>query len=163
MQQPEFRTLPQKKLVGRKMRMSFAGNKTSELWRSFMPRRQEITNNVTSDLISLQVCKPAHFEKFDPAGEFVKWALVEVTDFDDVPDEMETFILAGGLYAVFTHKGLSTDNSTFQYIFNEWLPSSDYQLDDRPHFEVLGAGYKNNDPDSEEQIWIPVRPKKSSA
>jgi predicted transcriptional regulator YdeE len=29
--------------------------------------------------------------------------------------------------------------------------------DDRPHFEVLGKNYKNNDPVSEEEIWIPVR------
>jgi len=32
-------------------------------------------------------------------------------------------------------------------------------LDDRPHFEVLGDKYKNADPDSEEEIWIPIRTK----
>lgn len=29
-----------------------------------------------------------------------------------------------------------------------WLPNSDYLLDDRPHFELLGDKYKNNDPNS---------------
>jgi AraC family transcriptional regulator len=33
-------------------------------------------------------------------------------------------------------------------------------LDDRPHFEVLGEKYKNNDPTSEKEIWIPILPKK---
>lgn len=39
------------------------------------------------------------------------------------------------------------------YIFATWLPSSAYVLDNRPHFEVLGAKYKSNDPGSEEEIW----------
>ncbi|WP_339791455.1 GyrI-like domain-containing protein [uncultured Imperialibacter sp.] len=47
----------------------------------------------------------------------------------------------------------------FEYIFGTWLPASAYDLDDRPHFEVLGDNYKNNDPTSEEEIWIPIRPR----
>ena len=70
---------------------------------------------------------------------------------------METFLLEGGLYAVFIHRGSSTDTSTFHYIFSTWLPKSNYILDSRPHFEVLGEKYKNGDPDSEEEIWIPIK------
>ncbi len=139
--------------------MSLADNKTSELWRSFMPRRRDITNNLTDDLISMQVYKPTYFIDFKPTNEFEKWATVEVTDFDNVPNDLETFTLTGGLYAVFNYKGLSTDNRIFQFIFGTWLPGSDYYLDDRPHFEVLGDKYKNNDPTSEEEIWIPIQPK----
>ena len=73
---------------------------------------------------------------------------------------METYILPGGLYAVFLHKGAATTGpKTFQYIFGTWLPESDYSLDIRPHFEILGEKYKNDDPDSEEEIWIPIKPK----
>jgi AraC family transcriptional regulator len=39
------------------------------------------------------------------------------------------------------------------------LPNSAYALDDRAHFEVLGEKYKNNDPSSEEEIWIPIKVK----
>lgn len=46
---------------------------------------------------------------------------------------------------------------TFGYIFGTWLPNSGYIMDDRPHFEILGAKYKNNDPESEEEIWIPIK------
>ena len=70
---------------------------------------------------------------------------------------METFDLPGGLYAVFDYKGLSTDTAIFNYIFNSWLPASRFHLDDRPHFEILGDKYKNGLPDSEEEIWIPIR------
>ncbi|MFZ1515671.1 MAG: GyrI-like domain-containing protein, partial [Saprospiraceae bacterium] len=67
--------------------------------------------------------------------------------------------IPGGLYAVFYYKGLSTDTAIFEYIFNTWLPNSEYGLDDRPHFEILGERYKNNDADSEEEIWIPIKNK----
>jgi AraC family transcriptional regulator len=72
---------------------------------------------------------------------------------------MEPFRLEGGLYAVFDFKGSGNDKSIFQYIFGTWLPGSDYNLDNRPHFEVLGEKYKNNDPGSEEEIWIPIKPR----
>ena len=39
------------------MIMNLAENKTSELWRSFMPQRKEITNFLSTDLFSMQVSK----------------------------------------------------------------------------------------------------------
>jgi AraC family transcriptional regulator len=73
---------------------------------------------------------------------------------------MEKLELPGGLYAVFSYRGKASDASdTFKYIYYEWLPTSEYFLDDRPHFEILGEKYKNEHPDSEEEIWIPVKSK----
>ena len=157
--EPRIELLNEKKLVGKRITMSLSDNKTGELWRSFMPRRREITNNLSHDLISMAIYKPTHFADFSPTTDFEKWAAVEVTDFDHVPSDMETFTLTAGLYAVFDYKGSSTDHSIFQYILGVWLPNSEYLLDDRPHFEVLGVNYKNADPDSEEEIWIPIRTK----
>ena len=37
--------------------------------------------------------------------------------------------------------------------------TSKYSIDNRPHFEIIGEKYKNNDPNSEEEIWIPIKPK----
>jgi AraC family transcriptional regulator len=156
---PRIEQLIEMKLVGIRLTMSFANFKIGELWRSFTPRRKEIVNNLTGDLISMVVYKPTHFIDFKSTNEFERWATVEVSDFDNVPNEMDTFVLSSGLYAVFDYKGLSTDNSIFQYIFGTWLPNSEYVLDDRPHFEVLGDKYKNNDPNSEEEIWIPIKAK----
>lgn len=159
---PRIEILSEKKLIGMQLSMSLADNKTGELWRSFMPRRKEITNSISPDLYSMQVYHDSYFNNFNPYHTFVKWAAVEVNDFGDIPEGMEAFILPEGLYAVFTHKGpASAGVATFQYIFNTWLPGSDYVLDDRPHFELLGEKYKNNDPDSEEEFWIPVKIKKA--
>ena len=156
---PRIEILKEKMLTGIRLTMSLTNNKTGELWRSFMPRRREISNKISNDLISMQIYKPNYFAYFNPSNEFEKWASVEVSDYDNVPIDMETYTLTGGLYAVFDYKGSSTDNSIFQYIFGTWLPNSNYLLDDRPHFEVLGDKYKNIDPDSEEEIWIPIRQK----
>jgi AraC family transcriptional regulator len=157
---PEIKILPEKKLIGKRMIMSFANNKTFELWRKFMPFRKEIKNNIGSELYSIQIYEPSFFNNFDPDREFEKWAAIEVTDFDKIPGDMETFTLTGGLYAVFLYRGAaSTAAGTFQYIFGSWLPDSLYILDDRPHFEILGEKYKNEDPASEEEIWIPIKPK----
>lgn len=158
---PEIKTLLEKKLVGIYTTTSLINNKTRELWQHFMPRRMEIQNRVSSDLISLQVFDTAYsFAQFSPGATFEKWALAEVSDFSFIPPQMEAFTLPGGLYAVFTHKGpVSEGPKTFQYIFGTWIPNSEYDLDLRPHFEILGAKYKNEAPDSEEEIWIPIKPK----
>ncbi|WP_460634888.1 GyrI-like domain-containing protein [Larkinella harenae] len=156
---PRIEILPEKKLVGKRLRMSVANDRTGELWRSFMPRRKEIANPVTTELVSLQVYdKPFTYADFLLTIEFEKWALLEVADFEAIPDGMTAFTLPGGLYAVFHYKGASSDFAeTFHHIFGTWLPHSDYMLDHRPHFEVLGEKYRNNDPDSEEEIWVPIR------
>ena len=156
---PRIEALTEKKLIGIRMTMSLINNRTAELWRSFMPRRKEISNNISDDLISMQVYRPSHFIQFDPGNEFEKWAAIEVTEYDVLPEGMESFILPAGEYAVFHYKGSSSDSSIFNYIFGSWLPASDYVLDNRPHFELLGDKYKNNDRESEEEIYIPIKPK----
>ncbi|OWY22409.1 AraC family transcriptional regulator [Sphingobacteriales bacterium UPWRP_1] len=156
---PQIQNLQEKKLVGMQLLMSLTDNKTGELWRRFMPKRREIINTLNNNLISLQIYEASYFSDFNPAKTFVKWATVEVADFDHIPANMERFILPGGLYAVFHYKGPSDNSGVFQYIFGTWLPNSGYILDNRPHFEVLGAKYSNNNPSSEEEIWIPVKMK----
>lgn len=159
--EPRIVLLPETKLAGKHLTMSLSNNRTGELWKSFMPRRKEIGNRVSSHLFSMQVYNSSYnFSTFNPAAPFEKWAAVEVSDFSNIPPDMETCILPEGRYAVFLHKGAAlTGPRTFGYIFGTWLPSSGFVLDHRPHFELLGEKYKNDDPDSEEEIWIPVKPK----
>jgi len=154
---PEIKIIPEKKLVGKSLVMSFSEYRISELWKKFMPVRNEIPNRVNNELISVSIYEDRFLVTFDPTRKFIKWATAEVKKAVEIPEDMETMVLHEGLYAVFHYKGLSTDNSIYQYIFNVWLPASDYVLDDLPHFEVLGEKYKNNDPGSEEDIYIPVR------
>lgn len=157
---PKFRIIPEKKLIGKRLTMTLAESKMRELWSSFMPDRNQILNSISTDLISMVVYKQGHFASFHPSKEFERWAAMEVSNFENVPMGMESVVIPLGNYAVFEYIGLHSDPAPFQYIFGNWLPNSEYELDDRPHFEVLGPKYKNNDPKSEEEIWIPIRLKR---
>ena len=158
---PRFCLLTEKKLIGKRQKMSISNDMTFELWRKFMPERGKIRNVISNEFYSMQVYSPEfNFNAFDPDAEFEKWAAMEVADFENIPAGMNPFVLKGGLYAVFVHKGpASSGEKTFRYIFGIWLPASEYVIDDRPHFEILGEKYKHDDPDSEEEVWIPVKHK----
>jgi AraC family transcriptional regulator len=149
-----FRTYPKTILVGISRRMSFADNKTPELWRMFMPRLKEIKHRASNELLSLQVYKP-NFD-FSPHAGFVKWALTPVYSTKLLPEGMETFTIPEEIYAVFNYRGKPGDPGIFHYIFSDWLPRSGYKLDSRPHFEILGELYDPFSDESEEEIWIPV-------
>lgn len=154
---PHIDEIAPKTLIGKSITTSIANDRTSELWQSFMPDRNKITNKVSQDLFSLQVYPEGYFSAFDPTITFKKWALVEVENIVSVPENMETFLFTGGLYAVFNHVGM--DTSIFNYIYSIWIPASNYLLDNRSHFEILGEKYKQGSPLSEEEIWIPIRQK----
>ena len=156
--EPRIEMLNEKKLIGKKLRMSFASNKTQELWKSFAPRKNEIKNLISSDLYSVDIYGDTNFFiDFSPHKEFEKWAAVEVKNFDDVPVEMDKLVIPRGQYAVFQYKGKPSEaQKTFQYIYGVWLPGSVYVFDDRPYFALMGEKYKGEDPNSEEEFWIPV-------
>lgn len=155
---PTIQTLPATKLIGYRLTMSLINNKTAELWRGFMPRRREITNSIGADMFSVNIYSENYFVHFNPAAEFEKWAAIPVTGLDAIPEGMETLTLPEGKYAVFHYKGAPENGAeVFKYIFQQWLPQSGYELDNRPHFEVLGEKYKNGSEESEEEIWIPVK------
>ncbi len=154
--EPQIVTLPERKLVGKRLVMTFAENRTPDLWRSFMPHRHEIQTS-GKELISAAVYRAGFFDAIDPNMKFEKWAAAEVSSFDSVPDDMKTLVIPPGKYAVFHYAGSAANaREVFDYIFNWWLPQSGYKIDGRPHFEILGAKYRHNDPDSEEDIHIPI-------
>ena len=159
--QPKIVLLQSKKLIGKRMRMALSENRTYALWHSFMKQRKEIQNQIGKDLFSIQIYdKALNMTDFNQDTFFEKWAATAVSCFDFVPNDMEIIKLPAGLYAVFVHKGDSTTfPKTMDFIFKEWLPESEYAFEYRPQFEVLGEKYKNNDPDSEEEVWIPIKRK----
>lgn len=158
---PSIQTLPQTKLMGQKMTMSFAQDQTLELWQSFAPRKKEIKNIVNSDLYSVEIYpNTSFFQDFDPTREFEKWAAIAVSKVEQIPEGMETLTVPEGLYAVFPYKGKPSEiKDTFQYIYGQWFPNSDYEMDERPYFALMGAAYKGEHPESEEEFWVPIKKK----
>lgn len=89
--------------------MSFADDRTGQLWKSFMPQRHEIQQIVSPDLYSMQYYPLGFFTGFNPSTEFEKWAGIEVAEFGSLPAGMEPMIIPAGQYAVFFYRGLNTD------------------------------------------------------
>lgn len=155
---PEFKKLDSVTLAGMGMTMSYAENRTGLLWKNFMLRKEELKNVSGVELYSVQYYPQGFFETFAIHKPFKKWAAVPVKVTEALPDGMEHILLQKGLYAVFKYKGSSEKGpEVFRNILGTWLPGSGYELDDLPHFEILGEKYRNNHPDSEEEIWIPVK------
>lgn len=156
--QPIIKTFPTTKFIGKNLWFTYADYRAFELWSNFMPRRSEIKNTIGTELFNIQI-NPENFD-FHLNTPFVKWAAVAVSSFDFIPDGMETLIIEEGLYAVFNYKGDQSGAAEFfNSIYTEWLPNSDYELENRPQFEILGEKYKKNSVDSEEEIWIPIKKK----
>lgn len=143
-----------KKLIGFSLSTSFRDDKTAILWQKFMIRRNEISNRISDRLFSLQI----YPENFTPNQSFTKYALAEVFDFDNIPNDFETFNLESGKYLVFSYRGKAENGpELFGYIFNTFIPENNFELDERPHFEIFGEDYNPKNDAAEEEIWIPIK------
>jgi AraC family transcriptional regulator len=157
---PTIETLEPMHLVGMHRPMSFAAPAVRELWRAFGPRVKEVAGRSSGDFVSMRVFAQPIGRVPMPDAPFEQWAAVEVEEPGRVPDGMESHTIAGGTYAVFTYLGRADAfEPAARHIYGEWLPASGYALDDREFFEVLGPGYRPDDPGATERIWVPVRPR----
>lgn len=143
-----------KKLIGFSITTSFQEDKTPIVWKKFIMRRTEITNRISEQLFSLQI----YPENFTPNQFFTKYALAEVSDFDNIPNDFEAFELKGGKYLAFSYRGKAENGpEIFGYIFQKFIPENDFKVDNRPHFEIFGDDYNPNSDSAEEEIWIPIK------
>jgi len=155
---PKITVFPGKTLAGLSVQMTFAENRTYALWQRFMPVRKKLPRT-SDELYSLEVFPFGYFEAFDISIPFQNWAAME-WDSSPLPEDWSLLQVPKGLYAVFLYKGLPSDAAPFyDEIFTLWLPSSDFVVDDRPHFALMDARYEKDSADSEETIWIPIKQK----
>ena len=145
-------------LAGIKVQMSLVNDQTTRLWRQFIPIKKDLTGLSGTELYSVEKYPEDYFLNFSPVKEFEKWAAVPVSDAFQAEDPIHILEIPEGLYAVFLYKGKSSEaHKVYQYIFEEWMPNSAYQVDHRPHFAVMGDKYRNDHPDSEEEFWVPIQ------
>lgn len=148
------------RLAGLNTTMSLAENKTIKLWQAFMPLKNKLQQLSGTELYSVEVYPEDYFINFSPIKEFEKWAAAPIENSYAPDDSFEVLEIPEGRYAVFQYKGLSGEaHKAYQYIFGEWMPKSGYTVDNRPHFAVMGDKYRNDHPDSEEELWVPIKNK----
>lgn len=151
--------MPDRLIVGKKITTSIAQYNLFDLWSKFMPKRKGILNTIAAELLSIQVFQEDTFAStsFNENTLFEMWAAVEISKIEQLPADMESSIIYGGKFVTITLKGEKpTLTDHYNYLINEWLPKEGYCIDNRAHFQVMGEKYKRNDPNSEEEAWIPI-------
>lgn len=90
---------------------------------------------------------------------FKEFVGVEVDSFECLHNDLETKIIPGGRYAVFTHKGAVVNlRKTFDYIYGSWALFTKEVLDEREDFELYDKRFLGSDhADSQIDIYIPVK------
>lgn len=83
---------------------------------------------------------------------------VEVNHFENIPIQLTEKIIPKHHYLKFQHKGLSNQvGYTYQHIYNEYLPKTNYHLPHLFNFEYYGHQYLGPyNADSISDIYIPI-------
>lgn len=157
---PRIEKVSERFLIGYATKISLEKNETASLWQRLMPLRNKIDNRVGTDYFAIQNYDESHnFTNFEATTSFEMCAAIEVDSLADLVFGMQSFTIPAGLYAVYVHKGLASEFQASYQIFKKWLDLSEYVIDHRPHLQVMGAKYRNMDPNSEEDVWIPIKKK----
>ncbi|MCX7709692.1 MAG: GyrI-like domain-containing protein [Clostridia bacterium] len=149
------------KIVGIRGSTTLKQNMIPQLWEKFNLKVSEIKNRVPN-FRGYGICEvdPA-FDMlfFSENTQYCEFVGIEVLDFKDIPGGMETKLLKGGKYAVFTHKGsLKTLNLTYDYIWGTWISCSGYEMDMRDDYERYDERFLGPDNNqSEIDIYFPIK------
>ncbi len=144
------------KVVGMKIHTSIKENRIPQLWNDFIVRMDELEKVAVPDC-SLGICLNETGTEFHEDSEFDYLACKVVKDDSVIPIGMEYREIPGQLVAVFTHSGsLETLSETYDYIYNEWLPESEYKLIATDEIEWYDSRFKFGEKDSQMDIHIPI-------
>lgn len=94
---------------------------------------------------------------FETDGIFSYIIGTEVTNIENTPDGMVCKTIPAARYAVFTARGKMPGSiqDTVKYIYQEWLPNSEYQRANSADFELYDERYHGGE-NAEVDICIPI-------
>jgi len=149
-------------VVGLKYRGQNRQGQVRQLWRRFALRAAEIGQQVSGGSYGVmggyeQPC--GGMGNYDPSyGEFDYLAGVEVDSVANMPAGMESWEIPEQQYAVFVFP-FRDMRQNYRYIYQEWLPASEYQLAEAPELEFYPATFDPDDQNSEMFLYLPIKPR----
>lgn len=90
---------------------------------------------------------------------FDYYAAVEVSKPEDIAPDMSVLTLPAGKYVVFIYKGKAKDSMqpVMDYIYKEWFPQSNCQLNEKTRVDFVRYGEKTDEKgESRIEVWVPV-------
>lgn len=155
-QAPELVELTEKIIVGSSY--FIAGNlkklDLSMQWKTFLKMMDSISNKVTP----VHCCQIQFWSENQLLEGMHFFIGVEVNSITDISPEFVVKVLPKSKYLKFIHKGLSKNvGYTYRYIYDEFLPDTDYRLSMPFNFEHYGEQYSSpTKEDSESSLFIPI-------
>ena len=145
------------KIIGMLIRTNMQENKIPKLWEEFIGRMEELNEIAVPDC-TLGICLAVDEDDINDNTEFGYIAGRVVKNNSFIPEGMIYHELLEQEVAVFTHEG-SLDNlsETYNYIYEEWLPESGYELADGDEVEWYDSRFKYDSVDSQMDIHIPIK------
>ncbi len=109
------------------------------LWQKFQNVVETIPNKHLSGR-TFGICEnleELHLEKIHYDMDFSEVIGIEVTCYDNLPDDIVAKTIPAGKYAVFNHRGtLSELLKTYEYIWGTWILLTKEVVDNRDDFEL---------------------------
>ncbi len=156
--EPEIVSLKEIKLVGIPFYYDLSmGNDLTEQW-SLLTQNLSIIPNLK---------KPAEFYQMQfwfptQDNESLYFFIAVAADkLELIPIQLTAKTIPAQTYFKFRHKGLANQvGHTYRYIYEEWLPSTDYKLPSHFNFEYYGDEYLGPyNENSISEIYIPIENK----
>ena len=137
-------------------------NEVGKLWGRFN-RYWDSHQEAFKHMVNPKVAWELHIatDEYDETKEYFVMVGVEMSKIEDLTAPIFCKVLPAGPYAVFTLKGEQMTGNWGTAIYEEWLPSSAYEeaysctLERYDEDRFKGWG----DPESEIEIWVPVKAK----
>ena len=134
---------------------SLLENQTALVFKQLMIWRKDSDEHRAQPVYDIKVYPEAYFSSFNPSRSFTKWAAVQQQNTKQI-DGLQSYDVDNGLYLCFTCEG-SVSAQFFQELYTSWLPQSEYELDDRPHFDKIWPDSAQRGAVLKEEIYIPVK------
>jgi predicted transcriptional regulator YdeE len=138
-------------VVGLHYRGKNENNEIPQMWQAFGPRVGEIPH-----MAQPHVAYGISANMDESTGEFDYIAGFEVSGAEDLPEGMVRWDVPAGTYAVFSTT-LPGIGETFRHAYHTWMPQAGYQSTGGPDFEVYDERFDPEDPDSEFDLYIPIK------
>jgi AraC family transcriptional regulator len=120
-------------------------------WQRFLPHMGTVPGQIGKTAFGVRY-------NSDDEGNFDYLCGVEVTDFSRLPPDLNGIRIPAQKYAVFSHREhISTIRSTWNTIWNKWLPESGHEVVDAPDFERYSEEFDSRTGTGGLEVWVPIK------
>lgn len=128
------------------------------LWKKLHKIKHKISNRISKEWV-FGLNDYENAEKTQDGLGFEYYACIEVERCNNIDDGMIRKELPKSRYAIFSLRAKPQDSieSTLDYIYKEWFPSSTYQLNQEAKYDFVKYGEVVNEAGiADIEVWVPI-------